>query len=200
MDTKHHHIESGGFQLPAGLIDENVEIFSANGFLKGIYKGKTFDFNKLPTIVKIQFVNIYESEKLETPDCEKLIRKLFHCKNYQSELQQFTMCNYGGLDNAADFNKGSIPEKEYWNCGKRGKCKGELIVCKPHCIVKNNISLREIEIIKLISHGLQDNEMAIQLNLADSTITTHVRNIRKKLKVNNRGEIIRFAFNYNIAL
>jgi len=56
---------------------------------------------------------------------------------------------------------------------------------------KNNIQLtnREIEVLKLIAIGLQDREIADQLNIAETTVFTHCRNLRKKIAVSNRTEL-----------
>jgi DNA-binding NarL/FixJ family response regulator len=201
MDTKHHHNEGGGFhELPAGLVNKNVELFDNNGSLMGTHNGQTFKFNDLPILIRMHFVNEYEIAKKADPDCLKLIRDVFKCKSYSQEIEQYSKCNFGGFDNSADYHLNLSPEKEYWNCGNRGKCRAENIVCKPNCVHDYNLSMREVEIIQLISHGLQDKEIADKLDLAVTTVPTHVRNIREKLKVNNRGEIIRFAFSNKIAL
>ena len=52
---------------------------------------------------------------------------------------------------------------------------------------------RELEIVKLTIQGLNNKEVAIQLNLSRYTIETHRKNIRLKLKVKNTTELIALA-------
>jgi len=56
-----------------------------------------------------------------------------------------------------------------------------------------NISQREVEIIKLISEGFINKEIADQLFLSTHTVNTHRKNIMNKLGVNNASGIVLFA-------
>lgn len=55
------------------------------------------------------------------------------------------------------------------------------------------LSEREIEVIKLMSKGLTNAEIAIQLFLSKHTISTHRKNILKKLQLHNVSEVTRYA-------
>ncbi|NOT50558.1 MAG: response regulator transcription factor [Chitinophagaceae bacterium] len=56
----------------------------------------------------------------------------------------------------------------------------------------NDLSLREIEIIKLIKNGLSSKEIAAQLNISVRTIEVHRHNILKKLKLKNAASLINY--------
>jgi len=56
----------------------------------------------------------------------------------------------------------------------------------------NDLSLREIEIIKLIKKGLSSKEIAAQLNISVRTIEVHRHNILKKLKLKNAASLINY--------
>lgn len=56
-----------------------------------------------------------------------------------------------------------------------------------------NISIREIEIIKLIAQGLINKEIADRLFLSTHTVNTHRKNIMQKLNINNTAGIVLFA-------
>lgn len=47
------------------------------------------------------------------------------------------------------------------------------------------LSFTELQIASLIKNGVTTDEIARQLNIAESTVRTHRKNIRKKLKINN---------------
>ena len=60
---------------------------------------------------------------------------------------------------------------------------------------KLNIYLtnKELEVIKLIAKGLQDKEIADSLDISETTVYTHSRNLRKKIGVTNRTELAIYA-------
>ena len=53
-----------------------------------------------------------------------------------------------------------------------------------------NFSLRELEILRLISIGLSDREIANELFLSRNTIKWYNRKIYAKLNVNNRTQAV----------
>jgi len=55
------------------------------------------------------------------------------------------------------------------------------------------ISLRELEIIRLISEGFSTREIADMLFLSAHTVTTHRKNILAKLNVNNTAGLVMYA-------
>ena len=63
---------------------------------------------------------------------------------------------------------------------------------EPHI---KDLSLREIEIIKLIKSGLASKEIAEQLKIALRTVEVHRHNILKKLKLKNTASLINFINN-----
>lgn len=56
------------------------------------------------------------------------------------------------------------------------------------------LSLREVEIIKLLAEGLSSAEIGEQLSLSPRTVDTHRNNIIQKLELRNTAELISFAF------
>jgi DNA-binding NarL/FixJ family response regulator len=56
----------------------------------------------------------------------------------------------------------------------------------------NSLSLREIDIIKLIKSGLSSKEIAGKLMLSIRTVEVHRHNILKKLKLNNTAALINY--------
>jgi len=48
------------------------------------------------------------------------------------------------------------------------------------------LTVRERQIVHLVSKGLSNREVASRLNLAEGTIKAHLHNIYQKLPINNR--------------
>lgn len=57
---------------------------------------------------------------------------------------------------------------------------------------------REVEILKLISKGLSNSEIAEELGVTNNTIKTHIKNIYGKLQVNRRVQAVARAKELNI--
>jgi DNA-binding CsgD family transcriptional regulator len=55
------------------------------------------------------------------------------------------------------------------------------------------LSARELEVLKLVDQGLSNQEIAARLNIAASTVKTHINNIYSKLEVQTRTQAIRRA-------
>jgi DNA-binding NarL/FixJ family response regulator len=56
---------------------------------------------------------------------------------------------------------------------------------------KYRLSRREAQILKMISDGMLNKEIAETLSLSVQTIETHRKNIHQKLQVNSRVELIK---------
>ncbi len=57
------------------------------------------------------------------------------------------------------------------------------------------LTKREKEVLRLIGRSFSSKEMASELNVAPSTIETHVRNLFDKLGAKNRMDLVRYAIN-----
>jgi DNA-binding NarL/FixJ family response regulator len=64
--------------------------------------------------------------------------------------------------------------------------------------VKPTLSDRELEILKSISFGNTNKEIASKLFISPRTVESHRRNIIKKLNLRNTAELIKYAFNHNL--
>ena len=72
----------------------------------------------------------------------------------------------------------------------------------PHKIMKFNnvarLTSREIEVLNLLSQEHSTKEIALKLNLSNSTIESHRRNLLIKMQVKNVAGLIRRAFELGI--
>jgi two-component system nitrate/nitrite response regulator NarL len=56
---------------------------------------------------------------------------------------------------------------------------------------------RERQIMRLVSEGLSNKEIARQLNIADGTIKVHLHKMFQKLEISNRTELAALAISQN---
>ena len=57
------------------------------------------------------------------------------------------------------------------------------------------LSLREIEIVRLVASGLRNQAIGKQLFISEGTVKIHLHNIYRKLNVNSRHSLLHFARN-----
>lgn len=63
---------------------------------------------------------------------------------------------------------------------------------------KHKLTKREVEIIKMISRELTSKEIADNLFISEFTVSTHRRNIMKKLNIKNVAGLLKFAQQHGI--
>ncbi len=69
---------------------------------------------------------------------------------------------------------------------------------RSHLPYPNDLTAREVEVIRLVAQGLTNAQIAEQLVLSPHTVHSHVRSILSKLGVSTRGAIIRFALEHHL--
>ena len=62
----------------------------------------------------------------------------------------------------------------------------------------NELTRREIEVLKLIAEGLFNKEIASKLDISERTVKNHVSNIFKKIDVSDRTQAAVFAIRNNL--
>ena len=62
----------------------------------------------------------------------------------------------------------------------------------------NELTRREIDVLKLLAEGLFNKEIAVKLNISERTVKNHVSNIFKKISVNDRTQAAVFAIKNNL--
>ncbi len=63
---------------------------------------------------------------------------------------------------------------------------------------KEPLTRREVEVLKCLSKGLSNREIAVELTVSVRTVTTHVRNILDKLHLANRTQAALYAVQHGI--
>jgi Response regulator containing a CheY-like receiver domain and an HTH DNA-binding domain len=57
----------------------------------------------------------------------------------------------------------------------------------------DQLTKREKEILRMTALGVSSEEMAASLHISETTVSTHRRNVKRKLKITSHYDIIRFA-------
>ena len=61
-------------------------------------------------------------------------------------------------------------------------------------MVRVKLSTREIEVLRKVARGLSNREIAETLHITEGTTEVHVSRLRKKLNLNSRAALVRYAF------
>jgi len=181
--------------LPAGLEDQNIEIYIHNGEIRAIYESRVISFNELPD----QALEILSARMLADRRAVKSMIEDMGITDLQLMLKQYVMCNFGNFDGQPDLSPGDgITISECWDCGQRGQCPGEGRVCGRLQCKNGMLTSAETVILFMVIEGKIDKEIALITGNTIPTIETHLKHIREKMGVNNRVEIMGWAMKRNI--
>lgn len=61
-------------------------------------------------------------------------------------------------------------------------------------LVRGKLTRRELQIVELVSQGLQNKKIAERLSITHTTVRHHLTSIFEKLSITNRMELMRYAF------
>lgn len=75
-----------------------------------------------------------------------------------------------------------------------GVMKGD----RPESLISQNLTKRELEVLKLISSEYNSTEIATMLNLSKSTVETYRKKLFKKIKAKNAVGLVKYAIKYNL--
>ena len=63
----------------------------------------------------------------------------------------------------------------------------------------DDLTTREIEVLKLIAAGLSNTEIAAALVVSAATVKTHINHIFQKTGARDRGQAVRYAYQHGLA-
>jgi two-component system response regulator NreC len=70
---------------------------------------------------------------------------------------------------------------------------GARLAAEPGSTAPDDLSQRELEVLRLIALGYTNNEIAEQLYLSVRTVESHRAHIQQKLRLTTRSELVRYA-------
>lgn len=180
-------------QIPSGLLDSNVELFSHQGEPMATHEGKVKFLFDLP----LDFINAIEADLKANPTAE-IALELAGYESRASKIKKYTVCRFGNFDNAPDFKDGELVNSEYYNCGHRGTCPMEGVVCGNLWVNGRVISPFEIRIIQELATEKTLPVVAESLSISINTLETRKKIVFEKLKVLSRTRLIAVAYEKGI--
>lgn len=180
--------------LPAGMCDNNLEVFVHDRILKASYNGKIQNFSSLPE----EIITVFLDDMLANPTAIKSMRAMGKA-DINEMLKQYVSCRFGGFDSNPDYiDENRRLQPEYWDCGNRNACPYEGKLCELVKVGDTYLTKREIMVIKAITTGLPDKTACDNLGVTEQTFAVHKRNIYAKLGINCKTELMTFSIKNNI--
>jgi len=180
-------------QIPSGLIDENIELFSTPSRMMATHDGQVKSLFDLPK----DFLKILTTEMHSSP-ATILALSLAGYKSFNSQLEKFTECRFGGFDFVADFKDGKLSESEYHECGFRGNCPMEGVVCNFFKVNGEIITPFEIKMISLLATEDTLPVIAEKLQICMNTFEVKKQWLFKKLRVLSRARLVAVCYDLQI--
>lgn len=178
-------------QIPAGLMigDKSTELFGCRETKRvfALSDGKTIKFEELNPKKRALIFEKLLSDEVAIQDLKDLPQA--------EAIEHFAFCVYGAADHEPDFDcDGNLKKADNFICSNSCIClkwKSKNIT-----IEGNKLTPREIEIVTLLASDKPDKQIADELEITESTLNTHKRNLFEKFNVFSKsGLIIKAIFN-----
>ncbi len=179
--------------MEISLPTKSIEFFKLNGELCFIQDSKVHPWDE----ITIDTLNILRRDLDRFP--EKITALEEAGVDGVHQLYHFAMCCHGDLNNNPDFLNGrnNLADNEYSPCNIRGTgtCRFKEVLCNKGTFEApfGTFSRREVEIAKIVTEGLTDEEIAEKLFVSKNTIKTHISHIGDKIGRNTKSSIAAFA-------
>jgi DNA-binding CsgD family transcriptional regulator len=174
--------------IPSGLLDENIEMFSA-GTMMALQGGAMKKLSELPH----GFLTALKVEKDRDPSVTAALTLAGYFTD-EEQLEKYAECRFGGFDMKADYVDGRFSEAEYHECGFRGDCPMEGIVCDFFKVGGQIVTPFEIEMIKHLATEDLLPVIAEKLNVSKNTFESKKTALFQKLGVYSRPSLVAKAF------
>lgn len=180
-------------QIPAGLLigDNSTELFGCRETKKvfALSNGKTIPFSQLNPEKRALIFEKLLSDDAAFEDLKNLS---------QSEaIEQFAFCVYGAADHNPDFcENGKLKEADNFICSNNCKCLKWN--SKNITIEGNKLTPKEIELVTLFASDKPDKRIADDLQITESTLNTHKKNLFEKFNVSSKSGLITKAISNKI--
>ena len=180
--------------LPPGLTDSSVEFFADREGMNCLTNGQRHTWDTIPS----RIIEMVENNLLDNPEAIAGLIQMGH-ETRDGKLQQYAFCRFGGFDGNPDITPaGEILHTEYVECGNRGSCRFEGVVCASIRVGNDFLTKQEINVLKKVASGKPNKAIAAELFISEETVSSHNQNIQRKLSVSCKVEMAIWAVKRNI--
>ena len=113
-------------------------------------------------------------------------------------IKKYAECRFGGFNKSPDVLDGNITDYEYWDCGNRGTCPFEGIVCGFIKVDDKIYTPFDIQLIKRLSSEDILPVIAEKLNVCLNTLDKRKKDLFEKMGVLSRARLVSKAYELEI--
>ena len=139
-------------------------------------------------------IMLFKNARTHNPDLKAICLTMHREQGYVAKAYQAGIHGYlpkeTDIDEIKRVIKGVILGQKFYD---PGLFAFSMESQKEDSLLKEKLSLREIEIIQLIAEGLSTKDIADKIYLSPFTVDTHRKNINSKLNVKNVGELLKVS-------
>lgn len=171
--------------LPAGILpsDPNIEIYANPDQFGKCYftkNGQSKPFHELPISITANLHRELSSDKKAVAG----LRLMGVAGN--AMVEHYNFCNRGKLDSVPDITPSGRRSKEFYDCGKHGKCIGEGKVCS-----LMGLTFREMQCLRLNNAGKDYAQIRSEMGFKNNTaVNSLMSRLRIKLDAKSKTELI----------
>lgn len=179
--------------IPAGLFDGNVEFFNYEGNLMGFIDGKVISYEAFPVEIK----KIIEAD-LELNPAANLALEYSGFLTLDQKLEKYGSCKFGGIDSIPDLINNKVNQKEYHDCGFRGNCPMEGIVCSSMTFNDKVLSPFDLKLIRLLATEMTLPVIAEEMQVSDNTLDTKKKELFEIFHAQSRPRLVSLAYSNHL--
>lgn len=101
---------------------------------------------------------------------------------------------------AATYGRDLVTDERLLYALSRGRLGSDDRSHAPSSAASAGLTPREVEVVRCLCQGLGTEEIAMRLSVSPHTITTHVRNILRKLEVSSRADAVVWAVEHGLSI
>lgn len=190
-------------QLPAGIAlnDHNIEFVGMKETQTVIWlqHGNSHSFEYLPKKFYRLLLNDFLEDKKAIEVLEKYYEE-FPDDEFRERrmVELYTYYMYGGLDKKPDILNGVLQPSE--NFRHKPNCISLKFGNKTIDINGVVLKPREIRMLDAFAKGVPDKAIAQMLNIKQSTLDSHKRDLFKIMNVNSKPEAVAQAFKHGVCV
>lgn len=176
--------------IPAGLFDDELEFFEFNGKSYAIHQGTAKEFFELPIEIQDQVWNYIDEDSHTALVAHGYVTRF-------QKLEKFSICRFGPMDTKPDIDSDSF-NAEHYDCGFRGSCPMEGIVCTGIVFNGHMLTLFELKMISFLATDHKTEVVAEKMGVCLNTLDAKKKIVFEKLGVLSRPKLIFVAAMNNL--
>jgi len=105
-------------------------------------------------------------------------------------VRMWIKLHFGQTDHLMDIDENGNQNIEYCYCAQRGECEGCNLKDACYPVRSTNLRKAEINVLRLLTLGLDEKAVAESLCISSNTVRTHIRNMLVRYDFHKASQLI----------